>query len=67
MDFFSNQILLPLGGLMIALFAGWGMQRAATQDELDSLSPAAFKLWHFLIRFVVPPAVLVIFVMGIMD
>jgi NSS family neurotransmitter:Na+ symporter len=67
MDFFSNQILLPLGGLMIALFAGWGMQRAATQDELGSLSPAAFKLWHFLIRFVVPPAVLVIFVMGIMD
>ena len=67
MDFFSNQILLPLGGLMIALFAGWGMQRAATEDELGSLSPAAFKLWHFLIRFVVPPAVLVIFVMGIMD
>lgn len=65
MDYFSNQILLPLGGLMIALFAGWGMSRAATRDELGAISDGVFALWHFLIRFVVPPAVLVIFVMGV--
>jgi NSS family neurotransmitter:Na+ symporter len=64
MDYFSNQILLPVGGLLIAVFAGWFMSRAATEDELAA--PARdYAIWRFLIRFVVPPAVLVIFVMGV--
>ncbi|MFV0278616.1 MAG: sodium-dependent transporter [Parahaliea sp.] len=65
MDFFSNQILLPLGGLFIAIFAGWGMRRAFSRDELHSLNDGGFALWHFLIRFVVPPVLAVIFVLGI--
>lgn len=67
MDYFSNQILLPLGGLMIAVFAGWAMSRESTRDELGMTSARMFNLWHFLIRFVVPPAVLIIFVMGVID
>jgi NSS family neurotransmitter:Na+ symporter len=67
MDYFSNQILLPLGGLFIAIFAGWGMKKEATRDELNSLGATTYKLWHFLIRFVVPPAILVIFVMGVIE
>jgi NSS family neurotransmitter:Na+ symporter len=67
MDYFSNQILLPLGGLLIALFAGWAMHKESTRDELNTHSTRSFELWHFLIRFVVPPAVLVIFVMGIIE
>ena len=68
MDFFSNQILLPLGGLFIAIFAGWVMTRESTRDELgSSIGATAFSLWHFLIRFVVPPAVAIIFVMGISE
>ena len=64
-DYFSNQILLPVGGLLIAIFAGWFMKKEASQDELTSLNAVTYKLWYFLIRFVVPPALLVIFVMGI--
>jgi len=67
MDYFSNQILLPLGGLFIAIFAGWAMQREATRDELTSLTAGTYALWHFLIRYVVPPALLVIFVMGVIE
>ncbi|NCF17034.1 MAG: sodium-dependent transporter [Haliea sp.] len=67
MDYFSNQILLPLGGLLIAVFAGWAMYSSATRDELSSLNSATYALWHFLIRFLVPPAVLVIFVMGVSE
>ena len=65
MDFFSNQVLLPLGGLLIAVFAGWVMKRSDARDELTSLTSGNFAFWHFLIRFVVPPALLVIFVQGI--
>jgi NSS family neurotransmitter:Na+ symporter len=67
MDYFSNQILLPLGGLLIAVFAGWAMKKEATRDELTSLNAPAYEVWHFLIRFVVPPAILVIFVMGVIS
>jgi NSS family neurotransmitter:Na+ symporter len=67
MDYFSNQILLPLGGLLIAIFAGWAMSKEATRDELSSLTAGTYAIWHFLIRFVVPPAILVIFVMGVID
>ena len=35
---FSNEILLPLGGLFIAVFAGWAMKKEATRDELNALS-----------------------------
>ena len=67
MDYFSTKILLPVGGLLIAVFAGWIVKKEATRDELTSLNGLAYEVWHFLIRFVVPPAVGVILVMGIMS
>ncbi len=65
MDYFSNQILLPLGGLLIAVFAGWVMKSQFSREELTTLNQAMYTFWHFLIRFVVPPAVAVIFVVGV--
>jgi NSS family neurotransmitter:Na+ symporter len=65
MDYFTNQILLPVGGLLIALFAGWFIHKEASRDELTSLNAVGFQVWHFLIRFVVPPALLIIFVSGV--
>lgn len=65
MDYFSNQILLPLGGLFIAIFAGWVVKKEYSRDELTTLSATSYEIWHFLIRFVVPPAVLIIFVAGV--
>ena len=67
MDYFSNQILLPLGGLLIAVFAGWVMTRESTRDELGIKNGMGHGIWHFLIRFVVPPALLIIFVMGVSE
>ena len=67
LDYFSNQVLLPLGGLLIATFVGWFVHSQVSKEELAFGSPMLFKLWHFLIRFVVPPAVLIIFVMGVSE
>ncbi len=67
LDYFSNQILLPLGGLLIAVCAGWAVKKEFSRDEFTSLNAPMYELWHFLIRFVVPPAVLIIFVMGVME
>jgi len=65
LDYFSNQILLPVGGMLIALFAGWVMTREASRDELGTLNVYGYEVWHFLIRFAVPAALLVIFVRGV--
>ena len=51
----------------IAVFAGWVVKREITRDELDTLNASGYALWHFLIRFVVPPALVVIFVMGVSE
>jgi len=67
MDYFSTKILLPLGGLLIAIFAGWVVSKETTQNELSSLNNFGYQLWYFLIRFIVPPALIVIFVMGVIS
>ena len=65
LDYVSNQLLLPLGGLLIAVFAGWALSRSTTGEELAFAGTRWFGIWHFLIRYLVPPAVLIIFVLGI--
>ena len=41
------------------------MKKEASRDELTTLNAFGYETWHFLIRFVVPPALLVIFVAGV--
>lgn len=62
MDYVSNNIMLPLGGLFIAIFAGWGLDRLIRSDEMN-LPDMQFMIWQFLVRFVAPAAVFVVFVM----
>jgi len=65
LDYFSNQILLPLGGLFIAVFVGWFVSAKTTAEELNFSRPIYYRIWHVLLRFAVPPAVFIIFVMGV--
>ncbi|MGS2724678.1 sodium-dependent transporter [Porticoccus sp. GXU_MW_L64] len=67
MDVFSSRLLLPLGGLFIALFAGWFISRKSSMEELDIQNPIAYQAWLFFIRFVAPLAVLVILFKGITE
>ena len=60
LDYLTSNIMLPLGGLFIAIFAAWLMARSSTRDEL-SISKLNYDLWRFLVRFVAPVAVIVIF------
>ena len=52
MDFATANIMLPLGGLMICLFAGWRMKRVALEEELSLSKPWLFHAWYLAIRFV---------------
>ena len=61
LDHLSSNILLPLGGLFITIFAGWVMCRASTADELDMGTGFGYQSWRFLARWVAPAAVLLVF------
>ncbi|MEZ5549748.1 MAG: sodium-dependent transporter [Pseudomonadales bacterium] len=65
LDYVSNQIMLPVGGLLIAWFAGWYVRRETTRAELAMASPAMFRFWHVAIRYLVPPALLLILITGL--
>jgi NSS family neurotransmitter:Na+ symporter len=60
-DYLAANIMLPLGGLLIAIFAGWRMRRQSSLDELAITDGWLFKSWYVLLRYVAPLAVIVIF------
>ena len=64
-DYFTANVTLPLGGLLIAVFAGWIMKRSHIFKELN-LSTGYFNLWRALCRIIAPAAVIVIFFANMM-
>ena len=66
-DILTANIMLPLGGMLIALFAGWFMSEQATRDELEMRNEWVYQSWRFLVRYISPFAILIVFlnVLGI--
>lgn len=60
LDFITANIMLPLGGLLIAIFAGWIMKRTVVEKELNMSSYGLYALWTIVLRLVSPAAVLVV-------
>ena len=61
LDYLTSNLMMPAGGLMVALIAGWALSREAVRRELGLADGFAFSLWRALVRYVVPLAVLIIF------
>jgi NSS family neurotransmitter:Na+ symporter len=62
-DLLTSTVLLPLGGLAMAIFVGWILSKVVVMDELGQ--GLSFYFWYFLIRFIAPFAVLLIFLNAI--
>lgn len=60
LDKLTSTILLPLGGLLMAIFAGYFMKKGHVQEELN-LNNTHFKLWRLLNNIVAPIAILAVF------
>jgi len=61
MDYVTSNILLPLGGLLIAVFTAWLMSRKSVVAELGMGEGLVFQAWLFVVRFVAPIGVVLIF------
>jgi len=62
-DNIASNYLLPLGGMMTAIFVGyiWGTDSAQSEIERHKTRFHWVKVWAFLIRYVTPIAVALVF------
>ncbi len=61
-DYLVSNILLPLGGMLYALFAGWWVSRKVQVAQLGIGDGAVFTLWLVLARVIAPLAIAAVFV-----
>jgi NSS family neurotransmitter:Na+ symporter len=61
-DYLVNSVMMPLGGLLYAIFAGWWLSKDTSIYEMGIGDGAMFKLWLLLVRIVAPLVVAAIFV-----
>jgi NSS family neurotransmitter:Na+ symporter len=63
MDWISANLLLPIGGLFIAIFVGWFFGRKKVQAEVangGNLSGALLSIFMFLVKFIAPIAIAIV-------
>ena len=65
-DRLTSNFLMTFGGLLFVLFVGWKMDRATVRSEFTSggtarFNCAVFDIFWFLLRYIAPVAIVVIF------
>jgi neurotransmitter:Na+ symporter, NSS family len=63
-ELLAGDILLPLGGFLIALLAGWWLGRIP-REQMPGLPDALYTAWLWLVRVVAPILVLVVMLRGL--
>ncbi len=57
-DYFTANLMMPLGGILMALFVGWRIKPQVLAEDLSFGSPLLFNAWIWMIRVIVPLAIL---------
>lgn len=69
LDLITSKVLLPLGGLLIVIFVGWKLGKTKFFEEITNegtIKAGLKKLIFFIIRYVAPLAIAVIFISGLL-
>ena len=61
LDYIATNILLPLGGLAMAIFATWVMKRKIAKNQMQGLTFNQFNLWYAVTRVFAPIGIITIF------
>lgn len=57
-DFTASSILLPLGGVLVALFVGFAVHKERLYELLSPfMSNKIFAIWYFSVKYIAPIAV----------
>ncbi len=64
-DYVTAKIMLPAGGLLISIFAGWYLDKKILWDEITnegSIKVPVYKCIVFILKFIAPIAIALIFI-----
>lgn len=61
-EYLASDIMLPVGGLLTALFAGWFLSNRISREQLGDMPDWAYILWLWTLRILTPALVLVVLV-----
>lgn len=61
-DYLTANLMMPIGGLLIAVLVGWFVSRKRTLAILEVDDVPLVRLWFWLLRYPVPIAILAIFI-----
>lgn len=64
-DYLTANIMMPLGGLLLAIFVGWRVSPEAIEEQLQIKNRALFRAWFWLLRWVAPVSIALILANGI--
>jgi NSS family neurotransmitter:Na+ symporter len=54
LDYLTANLMMPVTGLLLALFVGWRIKPDAIAAQLQIENPKVFRAWFWLLRWVVP-------------
>jgi len=60
-DYFTSNYLMTFGSLLFVIFVGWVMKKKDVYGELGARGRGIVTVFHFLIRYVAPLVILIIF------
>jgi SNF family Na+-dependent transporter len=60
LDFLVSNVMMPLGGLAIALFAGWAIRREGLAEDIG-LKGGANKAFMVILKLVTPAGITIVF------
>ena len=65
LDFLTSNIMLPLGGILISLYAGWMVRREVMQKQMGIRHDGLFHGWLWLARVLVPLSISLVLLHGL--
>lgn len=71
-DYLVSNILMPLGVLLISIFVPLKIKKSTLRKEIlqhSRLSASAFNVWFFIMRYIIPLVIIIVFldITGILD
>lgn len=69
-DILTDKIFMAIGGMLLAIFVGWFMKKEDLKEELTNggtIKFALFDVWYNLIKYVIPVAIAIVAVLGIIS
>ena len=67
-DILTDKIFLAVGGMLLAIFVGWFMNKEELKQEVTNngeVSFGLFEAWYFMVKYVIPVLIAVVAYTGI--